>query len=155
MAAVASCIANKAVASKAVAVKVSANKAGAMQTWAPRKEFETFSYLPPLSDGEIARQVEYCVASGWTPCIEFDWGARAEMHRDSNFIKTPQPCYQDGRYWMMWKLPMYGCTNPNQVLEEVRQCKSEYPHAYVRVIGFDSVRQVQCLSFIVQKPAQY
>ena len=31
MAAVASCIANKAVASKAVAVKVSANKAGAMQ----------------------------------------------------------------------------------------------------------------------------
>ena len=35
MAAVASCIANKAVASKAVAVKVSANKAGAMQVRGP------------------------------------------------------------------------------------------------------------------------
>jgi hypothetical protein len=33
--------------------------------------FETFSFLPPLSDGEIARQVDYIVANGWTPCLEF------------------------------------------------------------------------------------
>ena len=47
---------------------------------------------------------------------------------------------------------MFGCTDPRQVLEEVRACTTEYPNAYVRVIGFDSTRQVQCLSFIVHKP---
>lgn len=33
--------------------------------------FETFSFLPPLSDMEIARQVDYVIANGWTPCLEF------------------------------------------------------------------------------------
>lgn len=33
--------------------------------------FETLSFLPPLSQDEIARQVEYIVNNGWTPCLEF------------------------------------------------------------------------------------
>lgn len=33
--------------------------------------FETFSFLPPLSDREIANQVDYIIANGWTPCLEF------------------------------------------------------------------------------------
>jgi ribulose-bisphosphate carboxylase small chain len=33
--------------------------------------FETFSYLPPLSDDQIARQVDYIVNNNWTPCLEF------------------------------------------------------------------------------------
>ena len=33
--------------------------------------FETFSFLPPLSDAEIAKQVEYITRNGWTPCLEF------------------------------------------------------------------------------------
>jgi ribulose-bisphosphate carboxylase small chain len=33
--------------------------------------FETFSYLPPLSDDQIARQVDYIVNNGYTPCLEF------------------------------------------------------------------------------------
>ena len=33
--------------------------------------FETFSFLPPLDDGEIARQIDYIIANGWTPCLEF------------------------------------------------------------------------------------
>ena len=28
--------------------------------------FETFSFLPPLSDGEISRQVDYIVRNGWS-----------------------------------------------------------------------------------------
>ena len=34
---------------------------------------------------------------------------------------TPHPCpparsgYQDNRYWTMWKLPMFGCTDGAQV----------------------------------------
>jgi ribulose-bisphosphate carboxylase small chain len=36
-----------------------------------RRMFETFSYLPPLSDDQIARQVDYIVNNGYTPCLEF------------------------------------------------------------------------------------
>lgn len=28
--------------------------------------FETFSFLPPLTDGEISRQVDYIVRNGWS-----------------------------------------------------------------------------------------
>ena len=33
--------------------------------------FETFSFLPPLDDDAIAKQVEYIIRNGWTPCLEF------------------------------------------------------------------------------------
>ena len=39
--------------------------------------FETFSYLPPLTDDQIARQVDYIVNNGWTPCLEFADAATA------------------------------------------------------------------------------
>jgi hypothetical protein len=28
--------------------------------------FETFSFLPPLTDGEITKQVDYIVNNGWS-----------------------------------------------------------------------------------------
>jgi hypothetical protein len=31
--------------------------------------FETFSYLPPLTNDQIAKQVDYIVNNGWTPCL--------------------------------------------------------------------------------------
>ncbi|KAG5527860.1 hypothetical protein RHGRI_028705 [Rhododendron griersonianum] len=65
------------------------------------------------------------------------------------------PGYYDGRYWTMWKLPMFGCTDSTQVLNEVDECVKEYPNAYVRIIGFDNVRQVQCISFIAFKPPSF
>nr|ABR17099.1 unknown [Picea sitchensis] len=39
-----------------------------------------------------------------------------------------------------------------EVLNEVNECAKAYPKAFIRVIGFDNVRQVQCISFIVHKP---
>lgn len=62
------------------------------------------------------------------------------------------PGYYDGRYWTLWKLPMFGCTDSSQVLEEIRLCKAAYPSAFVRLLAFDNKRQCQCISFIVQKP---
>ncbi|KAM3363216.1 hypothetical protein P3S68_018070 [Capsicum galapagoense] len=55
----------------------------------------------------------------------------------------------------MWKLPMFGCTDATQVLNEVQEAKKAYPQAWVRIIGFDNVRQVQCVSFIAYKPEGY
>ncbi|GMP58869.1 hypothetical protein CsSME_00022380 [Camellia sinensis var. sinensis] len=39
-----------------------------------------------------------------------------------------------------------------QVLKEVEECKKEYPQSFIRIIGFDNKRQVQCISFICYKP---
>eukprot|EP00244_Chara_vulgaris_P011845 TRINITY_DN5_c1_g1_i11.p1 TRINITY_DN5_c1_g1~~TRINITY_DN5_c1_g1_i11.p1 ORF type:complete len:188 (-),score=33.50 TRINITY_DN5_c1_g1_i11:450-1013(-) len=119
-----------------------------MKVWNPynNKKFETLSYLPQLTDVQIAKQIQYLINNGWIPTIEFD---------EEGYISRTNgswPGYYDGRYWVMWKLPMFGCNDPSQVLSEIQQCKTEYPNAFIRVIGFDNTRQVQCASFIVAKP---
>ncbi|KAL8114348.1 hypothetical protein AgCh_021269 [Apium graveolens] len=45
-----------------------------VQTWNPidNKKFETLSYLPPLTDDSIAREIDYMMKKGWIPCLEFD-----------------------------------------------------------------------------------
>jgi ribulose-bisphosphate carboxylase small chain len=65
------------------------------------------------------------------------------------------PGYYDGRYWTMWKLPMFGTTDASQVLKELDEVVKAYPNTFVRIIGFDNVRQVQCISFIAHAPETY
>jgi len=124
--------------------------------WTPfnNKFYETLSYLPPLSDNEIARQVDYLTRNNMTPCIEF---ASADQSTVSNencvrFSGGVTPCYYDNRYWTMWKLPMFGCTDSSQVLAEIMRCKQAFPNEYIRVCGFDAQRQVQTASFLVGRP---
>merc|ERR1719218_153944 len=89
-----------------------------MMIWRPHgnKMFETFSFLPPLSDAEMAKQVQYLLNNGWTPCVEFENGehAYADGHGWSGLDSSINSGYYDNRYWVMWKLPMYGCTNPKR-----------------------------------------
>jgi ribulose-bisphosphate carboxylase small chain len=119
-----------------------------MKVWNPvdNKKFETLSYLPPLSDAQILRQVEYLLYKGWSPCIEFD--KEGIIHNEN----ARSPGYYDGRYWTMWKLPLFGCRDSSQVLKEVAECKRAFPGCYIRVLGFDRIRQVQAASFIAFKP---
>ncbi|XVF71640.1 hypothetical protein PTKIN_Ptkin12aG0055300 [Pterospermum kingtungense] len=120
-----------------------------MKVWPPLGliKFETLSYLPDLKPEELAREVDYLLRSKWVPCLEFELEHASVYRKYSNV-----PTYYDGRYWTMWKLPMFGCTDSSQVMKEVEECKKEYPNAFIRIIGFDNVRQVQCISFIAFKP---
>jgi ribulose-bisphosphate carboxylase small chain len=45
-----------------------------LQVWNPYNnlKFETLSYLPPLSDEQIAKQVEFMIRQNLIPCLEFD-----------------------------------------------------------------------------------
>ncbi|EEH51529.1 uncharacterized protein MICPUCDRAFT_37117 [Micromonas pusilla CCMP1545] len=134
-----------------------ASKSSAMQVWNPtnNKFFETFSFLPPLSDQEIARQVQYLINNGWAPCIEFEGAGKAycDTHGWSGLDSSVNAGYYDNRYWVMWKLPMYGCTSPDEVLAEVRACTRAFPDCFIRVAGFDNIKQVQCSSFLAHRPA--
>ena len=126
-----------------------------MMVWQPfnNKFFETFSYLPPLSDNEIARQVDYITGNGWTPCLEFADSETAYVGSDSSIrFGAVSSGYQDNRYWVFWKLPMFGCTDPNQVLNEVNNCRRAFPDCYIRLVAFDAIRQVQITGFLVHRP---
>ncbi|BAC90099.1 MAG: ribulose bisphosphate carboxylase small subunit [Aphanocapsa lilacina HA4352-LM1] len=106
-----------------------------MQTLPKKKFYETMSYLPPLTDAEIAKQIQYMLDKGYIPCVEFN--------------ETSEPTMV---YWTMWKLPLFSVRSPQEVLSEVNACRSSYPGCFIRVIGFDNIRQCQTMSFIVYKP---
>lgn len=106
-----------------------------MRTLPIEQRYETFSYLPALTDAQIARQIQYTLDQGYFPCIEF------------SEAPTPQEYY-----WTMWKLPLFNATSPQEVLNEVQQCRSEYGNSYIRVVAFDNIKQCQVMSFIVHKP---
>ncbi|GAV75666.1 LOW QUALITY PROTEIN: RuBisCO_small domain-containing protein/RbcS domain-containing protein, partial [Cephalotus follicularis] len=119
-----------------------------MQVWPPigLKKFETLSYLPPLSLVSLGKEVDYLLRQGCIPCLEFET-ERGWVYREHN----NSPGYYDGHYWTMWKLPMYGCTDSSQV-RKLQECVKAYPTAYVRILGFNNKRQVQCTSFLAHKP---
>jgi len=129
-------------------------QANNMQVWTPigNKFFETFSYLPPLSDQAIAKQVNYLINNRLTPCLEFEDSATAYSDFRALTDTSISSCMYENRYWSMWKLPMFGCTDPQQVLNEVGACRRAFPNCFIRLVGFDSVRQVQSVGFLVQRP---
>ncbi|MCH90932.1 ribulose bisphosphate carboxylase small chain 3A, partial [Trifolium medium] len=45
-----------------------------MQVWPPigKKKFETLSYLPPLTEEQLLKEIEYLIRKGWVPCVEFE-----------------------------------------------------------------------------------
>jgi len=120
---------------------------GQMQAYSPfnGKKYETLSYLPPLSDGQIKAQIDFMIKNRWTPCLE--------VAGDGDiYLNTAMgPGYYDNRYWSLYKLPMFGCTDSNEVINAIETCKREMPMAKIRVIGFDSSKQVQTAGFIVKK----
>jgi ribulose-bisphosphate carboxylase small chain len=153
-----SAIAQQAQVAKTVAVSTGkVANAKSMMVWRPHgnKMFETFSFLPPLSDAEISKQVQYLLNNGWTPCVEFEDEAHAyaDGHGWSGMDSSINAGYYDNRYWVMWKLPMYGCQNTDEVLAEVKAATKAFPDCYIRVAGFDNIKQVQCASFLVHRPA--
>ena len=106
-----------------------------MKTLPKERRYETLSYLPPLTDQQILLQVQNVLDQGMIPGVEFE--------------ENPQP--QD-HFWTLWKLPLFNAGSAQEVLAEVRECRSEYPNSYIRVVGFDNIKQCQTMSFIVHKP---
>ncbi len=106
-----------------------------MKTLPKEKRYETLSYLPPLDDRQISKQIDYMLDQGFIPAVEFE--------------EDPSP---SDHHWTLWKLPLFSVSTSQQVLNEVRECRSENPNSYIRVVGFDNIKQCQTVSFIVYKP---
>ncbi len=97
----------------------------------------TFSYLPDLTEQQIAAQVQYCLANNWAVSIEY--------------TDDPHP---RNAYWDMWGLPMFDLKDASGVLMEIARCRKELPKSYIKLNGYDSSkgRQTTMLSFLVQRP---
>ena len=96
-----------------------------------------FSFLPDLSDEEIAAQIQYGLGKGYAWSVEY--------------TDDPHP---RNTYWEMYGMPMFDLQDAAGVLMELQACRSSFPQHYIRLMAFDSTRGVEsiAMSFIVHRP---
>ncbi len=97
-----------------------------------------FSFLPDLTDEQIAAQVRYALGNGWAVNLE---------HTDD-----PHP---RNTYWEMFGLPLFDLRDPAGIMAELEECRQTFPQRYIRLTAFDSTRgwETPRMSFIVNRPA--
>ena len=98
------------------------------------RKMGTFSYLPPMNNDQIRKQVEWIVKNGWNPAIEHSEPQHAMLN-----------------YWYMWKLPMFGESDVDRILSEIDACHKANPDHHVRLIGYDNYKQSQGANMVVHR----
>jgi len=96
---------------------------------------ETFSYLPDLSEAQLADEVRSILDRQLVVGIEY--------------TTAPDPY---DHYWAMWKLPLFGTVSASAVLAEFDSCRQAHPEAYIKINGYDRARQGQVVSFVAARP---
>ena len=97
-----------------------------------------FSFLPDLTDQQIAKQVQYCIDNGWAVSLEF--------------TDDPHP---RNTYWDMWAHPMFDNPDAAALMMELKECRKVYGDYYIRLVAFDNSHGWESvkLSFLVNRPA--
>jgi ribulose-bisphosphate carboxylase small chain len=97
-----------------------------------------FSFLPDLTDAEITLQIEYGLKKGYAWSVEY--------------TDDPHP---RNTYWEMFGMPMFDLQDAAGVMMELNNCRKTFPSHYIRLMAFDSTRNVEsiAMSFIVNRPA--
>ena len=98
----------------------------------------TFSFLPDLSDAQIVKQIDHCLARGWAIGIEY--------------TDDPHP---RNTYWEMFGNPMFDIGDAAGVMLELKSARKSFPSPYIRLSAFESTHGTESvvLSFIVNRPA--
>jgi ribulose-bisphosphate carboxylase small chain len=65
-----------------------------------------FSFLPDLTDEQIAAQVEYCLRNDWAIGVEY-----TDDPHPRNYL------------WEMWGMPMFDLRDAAGVMMELRACR--------------------------------
>jgi ribulose-bisphosphate carboxylase small chain len=97
----------------------------------------TFSYLPDLSDLQITKQIDYCLARGWAIGLEYTDDAHPR-----------------NTYWEMFGNPMFDIADAAGAMFELAACRKTFPERYIRLTAFDSTHGTESvvMSFIVNRP---
>jgi ribulose-bisphosphate carboxylase small chain len=96
-----------------------------------------FSFLPELTDAEIRLQIDYGLGKGYAWSIEY--------------TDDPHP---RNTYWEMFGMPMFDLQDAAGVMMELASCRKTFPSHYIRLMAFDSTRNIESIvmSFIVNRP---
>ncbi len=96
-----------------------------------------FSFLPDLTDAEITLQIDYGLQRGYAWSVEY--------------TDDPHP---RNTYWEMFGMPMFDLKDAAGVMMELKDCRKAFPNHYIRLMAFDSTRNVETIvmSFIVNRP---
>jgi ribulose-bisphosphate carboxylase small chain len=96
-----------------------------------------FSFLPDLTEEQIAKQIQYALDRNWPISIEF--------------TDDPHP---RNSYWEMYGLPMFDVKDAAGILADVKKAIAEHSNEYVKVNAYDARlgRQTTAMSFIVNRP---
>jgi ribulose-bisphosphate carboxylase small chain len=97
----------------------------------------TFSFLPDLTDEQIAAQVQYFLDNEWAVSLEY--------------TDDPHP---RNIYWEMWAQPMFDLVSVLPFMDELQKCREAWLSHYVRISAFDNRKGWESLRsmFIVQRP---
>ena len=96
-----------------------------------------FSFLPDLTDEQIAAQVQYALDRGWAIGIEY--------------TDDPHP---RNTYWEMFGNPMFDMRDAAGALQQINECRKTFANHYVRVTAFDATRgwETPRMSYLVNRP---
>jgi ribulose-bisphosphate carboxylase small chain len=96
-----------------------------------------FSFLPPLTDEQITKQIQYALDNEWPISIE---------HTDD-----PHP---RNSYWELFGLPMFDIKDAAGIMNAVHEARRAFPNDYIKLNAYDARlgRQTTALSFIIQRP---
>jgi ribulose-bisphosphate carboxylase small chain len=98
------------------------------------RKAETFSYLPKMTDDQVRTQVQYIINQGWNPSIEHTEPENAMSY-----------------FWYMWKLPMFGETSVDAIMDEIGECIAANPKNHVRLLGYDNYKQSQGANMLIKR----
>jgi len=98
-----------------------------------------FSFLPDLSDEQIAAQIRYALKNGWAVNVEY--------------TDDPHP---RNTYWEMFGMPMFDLKDPAGIMAEIAGCRTTFPRHYIRLTAFDATRgwETPRMSFLVNRPVR-
>lgn len=108
--------------------------------------FETFAFLPPLSQAQIEAQAAYALQQGFIPSIEF-----AENPSSADF------------YWRQWAIqpakinPATSQPEPltgGHLANQIESCARRHPYAFIRFSAYNPQTRQTTLSFIAKTPQE-
>ena len=108
--------------------------------------FETFAFLPPLSQTQVESQILHTLQVGHLPCIEF-----AENPNSADF------------YWRQWPIPpakinaTSGQPEPltaTHIANQIESCARRHPFAFIRYSAYNPATRQTSLSFIAKTPQE-
>lgn len=108
--------------------------------------FETFAFLPPLSQTQAEAQIHHALKSGWAPFIEY-----AETPNSADF------------YWRQWPIAVTKVNattgkpeapTANHLAAQIESCARRNPYAFIRFSAYNPATRQTALSFIAKTPQE-